>query len=74
MSVSRASRCFGIGVIADTDNLISFSEFLFLLTALVTPTFKFEIAFRMFDQDGNGTVDLSEFSKVGRARVGCVWG
>eukprot|EP00050_Salpingoeca_kvevrii_P003443 m.224427 g.224427 ORF g.224427 m.224427 type:complete len:469 (+) comp10830_c0_seq1:2018-3424(+) len=44
--------------------LISYPEFVFLLTALTASRRQFELAFRMFDLDGNGVVDLAEFSKV----------
>ncbi|KAJ8318554.1 hypothetical protein KUTeg_003645 [Tegillarca granosa] len=36
--------------------LISFSDYIFLLTVLSTPSRNFQIAFQMFDLDGNGTV------------------
>uniref|UniRef100_A0A2C9JTJ8 EF-hand domain-containing protein n=1 Tax=Biomphalaria glabrata TaxID=6526 RepID=A0A2C9JTJ8_BIOGL len=44
--------------------LISFSDYIFLLTVLSTPPRNFEIAFRMFDFNGDGEVDSEEFSKV----------
>lgn len=44
--------------------LISFSDYLFLLTILGTPMRKFEIAFKMFDLNGDGEVDFKEFEKV----------
>lgn len=44
--------------------LISFSEYIFFLTILSTPERRFEIAFKMFDLDGSGTVDLDEFLQV----------
>lgn len=44
--------------------LISFSDYIFLLTVLSTPSRNFQIAFQMFDLDGNGTVDYDEFMKV----------
>eukprot|EP00126_Sphaerothecum_destruens_P009162 Sdes_comp20446_c0_seq1m14631 len=56
-SVSLLQRFEKIG-------LISFPEYVFLLTALSTSPRRFEIAFKMFDLDGNGTVDLSEFQQV----------
>ena len=37
---------------------------MFLLMMLTTPRRNFEIAFRMFDLDGNGVVDAQEFDKV----------
>lgn len=53
------------GVLETKDaGLISYGEFLFLLTALITPSSHFKIAFTMFDIDGNGIVDLEEFTKV----------
>ncbi|CAH1793329.1 unnamed protein product [Owenia fusiformis] len=44
--------------------LISFSDYIFLLTLLSTPQRMFEIAFRMFDFNGDGDVDVEEFAKV----------
>jgi Ca2+-binding EF-hand superfamily protein len=44
--------------------LISFSDYIFLLTLLSTPPRNFEIGFRMFDFNGDGEVDNDEFSKV----------
>ncbi|XP_059156509.1 calcium uptake protein 1, mitochondrial-like isoform X2 [Physella acuta] len=44
--------------------LISFSDYIFLLTVLSTPPRNFEIGFRMFDFNGDGEVDREEFSKV----------
>ncbi|XP_077999806.1 calcium uptake protein 1, mitochondrial-like isoform X3 [Glandiceps talaboti] len=44
--------------------LISFSDYIFLLTVLSTPPKHFEIAFRMFDLDGNGEIQPDEFVKV----------
>ncbi|CAF3058889.1 unnamed protein product [Rotaria socialis] len=44
--------------------LITYSDFMFLLTLLSTPRRYFEIAFRMFDLDGNGNFDFDEFLKL----------
>ncbi|GFR74302.1 calcium uptake protein 1, mitochondrial [Elysia marginata] len=44
--------------------LISFSDYIFLLTVLSTPPRNFEIGFRMFDFNGDGEVDFDEFNKV----------
>lgn len=44
--------------------LISFSDFIFLLTVLSTPPRNFQIAFKMFDLNGDGDVDKEEFDKV----------
>ena len=41
--------------------IISFSEYLFLLTILIKPQSGFKIAFSMLDQDGNEKIDKSEF-------------
>nr|XP_002128176.1 calcium uptake protein 1, mitochondrial [Ciona intestinalis] len=43
---------------------ISFSDYIFLLTVLSTPQRNFEIAFRMFDLNGDGEVDINEFQQV----------
>lgn len=44
--------------------LIGFSDYVFLLTVLSTPPRNFEIAFQMFDINGDGDVDKDEFLKV----------
>ncbi|XP_052819263.1 calcium uptake protein 1, mitochondrial-like isoform X2 [Mya arenaria] len=44
--------------------LIAFSDYVFLLTVLSTPPRNFEIAFRMFDINGDGEVDHTEFAKI----------
>ncbi|XP_049809119.1 calcium uptake protein 3, mitochondrial-like [Schistocerca nitens] len=41
--------------------LISYTEYLFLLSVLIKPRSGFLIAFNMFDTDGNRRVDKSEF-------------
>uniref|UniRef100_A0A9L0RZ18 Calcium uptake protein 1, mitochondrial n=1 Tax=Equus caballus TaxID=9796 RepID=A0A9L0RZ18_HORSE len=44
--------------------LISFSDYIFLTTVLSTPQRNFEIAFKMFDLNGDGEVDMDEFEQV----------
>ncbi|XP_071503457.1 calcium uptake protein 1, mitochondrial-like [Diadema antillarum] len=44
--------------------LISFSDYMFLLTVLSTPERHFEIAFRLFDLNGDGEVSYDEFCQV----------
>jgi Ca2+-binding EF-hand superfamily protein len=44
--------------------LISFSDYIFLLVLLSTPPRMFEIAFKMFDLNGDGDVEYEEFSRV----------
>ena len=44
--------------------LITFSDYVFLVTILSTPRRYFQIAFQMFDYDGNGTFDFDEFTKL----------
>jgi len=41
--------------------IISYSEYLFLLTILIKPASGFRIAFSMLDQDGNEKIDKDEF-------------
>ncbi|CAH1973632.1 unnamed protein product [Acanthoscelides obtectus] len=41
--------------------IISYVEYLFLLSILYKAHTRFEIAFNAFDRDGNGVVDLNEF-------------
>ncbi|VDP89701.1 unnamed protein product [Echinostoma caproni] len=44
--------------------LITFTDFVFLLVVLSTPRRLFEIAFRMFDLNGDGELDAEEFDVV----------
>merc|ERR1712223_1730852 len=44
--------------------LISFSDYIFLLTVLSTSRRHFEVAFKMFDPKGDGDVDAKEFEVV----------
>ncbi|XP_067621344.1 calcium uptake protein 1 homolog, mitochondrial isoform X2 [Eurosta solidaginis] len=44
--------------------LITFSDYIFLLTVLSTSRRHFEIAFQMFDLNGDGDVDSEEFEMV----------
>jgi len=46
------------------NGLISFSDYIFLLVLLSTPPRMFEIAFKMFDLNGDGDVEFEEFAKV----------
>ncbi|XP_071106568.1 calcium uptake protein 1, mitochondrial-like isoform X3 [Haliotis cracherodii] len=58
--VSRDSIFYKLG----QTGLISFSDYIFLLTVLSTPPRNFEIGFRMFDLNGDGEVEYTEFQKV----------
>ncbi|TRY67094.1 hypothetical protein TCAL_05156 [Tigriopus californicus] len=44
--------------------LITFSDYIFLLTVLSTSRRHFQIAFKMFDLNGDGNVDAKEFEVV----------
>uniref|UniRef100_A0A3B4Z575 Mitochondrial calcium uptake 2 n=1 Tax=Stegastes partitus TaxID=144197 RepID=A0A3B4Z575_9TELE len=46
------------------NGLLSYTEYLFLLTILTKPRTGFHIAFKMLDVDGNEHVDKKEFLKV----------
>ncbi|CAF88785.1 unnamed protein product, partial [Tetraodon nigroviridis] len=46
------------------NGLVSYTEYLFLLTILTKPHTGFHIAFKMLDVDGNEHVDKKEFLKV----------
>ena len=48
----------------NSDGLISFAEYIFFVTLLSIPENQFEIAFKMFDTNHDGTVDADEFSTV----------
>eukprot|EP01091_Cochliopodium_minus_P013012 TRINITY_DN4080_c0_g1_i2.p1 TRINITY_DN4080_c0_g1~~TRINITY_DN4080_c0_g1_i2.p1 ORF type:complete len:276 (-),score=103.38 TRINITY_DN4080_c0_g1_i2:35-862(-) len=48
----------------NNDGLISYSEYIFFITLLTIPRDMVEIAFKMFDKDGNGEVDSKEFTEV----------
>ncbi|XP_044077511.1 calcium uptake protein 2, mitochondrial [Siniperca chuatsi] len=55
------------------NGLISYTEYLFLLTILTKPRTGFHIAFKMLDVDGNEQVDKKEFLKlkkiIGKSKV-----
>jgi len=44
--------------------VISYTEYLFLLTVLIKPTSGFKIAFSMLDQDGNERISKEEFGTL----------
>nr|CAI5817994.1 unnamed protein product [Callosobruchus analis] len=46
--------------------IISYAEYLFLLSMLSKPRSQFKIAFNAFDRDGNGVVDLNEYCIIER--------
>ncbi|CAL7951364.1 unnamed protein product [Xylocopa violacea] len=46
--------------------IISYTEYLFLLSILIKPKSGFQIAFNMFDTDGNERVDKTEFLVIRR--------
>ncbi|KAJ7562065.1 hypothetical protein O6H91_03G053900 [Diphasiastrum complanatum] len=46
------------------DGLITFQEYIFLMTLLSIPENNFYATFKMFDRDGNGMIDKDEFKKV----------
>lgn len=48
----------------DADGLINFMEFIIFTTLLAIPPKYSKIAFRMFDTDGNGCVDVEEFKDM----------
>lgn len=56
----------------DSDGIVSYTEYLFLLCILTKPEEGFKIAFNMFDTDRNGRVDKKEFlileTVMGRGR------
>jgi Ca2+-binding EF-hand superfamily protein len=48
----------------DGDGLISFSEYLMIVTFLAIPLEDVETIFSMFDEDNNGDISLEEFRRV----------
>ena len=46
------------------NGLISFSEYLFLLTILTKPQSGFKIAFAMLDRNGDGKIDKDEYMVI----------
>ncbi|KAE9603697.1 putative EF-hand domain pair protein [Lupinus albus] len=48
----------------NTDDLISFKEYIFFVTLLSIPESSFSAAFKMFDVNNNGEIDKEEFKKV----------
>lgn len=48
----------------NNDGLISFAEYIFFVTLLSIPESSFSVAFKMFDIDSNGEIDMEEFKKV----------
>ncbi|XP_059637845.1 calcium uptake protein, mitochondrial-like [Cornus florida] len=48
----------------NNDGLISFAEYIFFVTLLSIPESSFSVAFKMFDLDNNGEIDVNEFKKV----------
>ena len=60
LGVDEGSIFYQLG----SGGLISFSDYIFLLTVLSTSRRHFEIAFKMFDLNGDGNVDAKEFEVV----------
>jgi len=59
----------------DGDGLISFSEYVFFTTLLSISNKQIEIAFKLFDSNGNGEVDVDEFmSAISAIRAQTVLG
>ncbi|KAJ6637023.1 Calcium uptake protein 3, mitochondrial, partial [Pseudolycoriella hygida] len=50
--------------------IISYTEYLFLLSILTKPKSGFKIAFNMFDTDGNQRVDKTEFLVMEKIFIG----
>ncbi|XP_050219851.1 calcium uptake protein, mitochondrial [Mercurialis annua] len=46
------------------DGHISFKEYIFFVTLLSIPESSFSVAFKMFDIDNNGEINMEEFKKV----------
>ncbi|KAJ3334358.1 hypothetical protein HDU76_000051 [Blyttiomyces sp. JEL0837] len=61
--VASAEQFFGLADL-DNDGLLSFSEYLLFLTLLGTPKESWKVSFKIFDEDGDGTVTKQEFEKI----------
>ncbi|KAB5522744.1 hypothetical protein PHYPO_G00162960 [Pangasianodon hypophthalmus] len=61
-SKAKAGKALFRGI--GDNGLISYTEYLFLLTILTKPHTGFDIAFKMLDIDGNEQVDKKEFEKL----------
>lgn len=48
----------------DGDGLLSYAEYIFFVTLLATPESKFDVAFKMFDLDRNGSITHNEFARM----------
>lgn len=48
----------------DADGKISFDEYIFMRTLLLASLESFTVTFKMFDRDGNGTIDEKEFDEA----------
>ncbi|XP_019236576.1 PREDICTED: calcium uptake protein 1, mitochondrial-like isoform X2 [Nicotiana attenuata] len=48
----------------NSDGRVSFKEYIFFVTLLSIPESSFSVAFKMFDLDCNGEIDIGEFKKV----------
>eukprot|EP00761_Pharyngomonas_kirbyi_P012543 gb/GECH01012570.1/.p1 GENE.gb/GECH01012570.1/~~gb/GECH01012570.1/.p1 ORF type:complete len:463 (+),score=76.69 gb/GECH01012570.1/:1-1389(+) len=59
----KARRLFNM-VDSDKDAVLSFPEYLFFVTLLSIPRHDAELAFRMFDENENGSVDRDEFQRM----------
>lgn len=59
---TSAAAAFAALVDQDGDGLISFGEFMVLLTVLSLPPAQLDVAFRLFDGDGSGTLDAAEYN------------
>ncbi|CAG0883511.1 unnamed protein product [Cyprideis torosa] len=62
LSLEDDSIFFKLG----NSGLLAFPDFIFLMTVLSTPVRSFQIAFQMFDLNGDGEVDTEEFDVVYR--------
>ncbi|XP_065884345.1 calcium uptake protein 2, mitochondrial-like [Dysidea avara] len=51
------------------EGLLTYADYLFLLTALTKPRRQFEIAFKMMDVDGSNFIDKAEFLQVEEAVI-----
>mgnify|MGYP005991741027 CR=1 FL=1 len=63
-STPSAAASFASLIDQNGDGLISFPEFMVFITVLALPAEQLDVAFHLFDADGSGTLDQSEYNAL----------